>query len=264
MKALNEKYLNHKIFERLIEYSEFYNRLALHTFHWTSQGTRTLLNMDTYVYSSMQGTLESIHDVLKRGRINDAYTLLRKFCDSTIINVYSNLYLQDHFSIENFVVAKIENWRTGKEQIPYYGTMSQYIKNSPKLAPVNSLLNPTKKLYQEIRERCNMHTHYNFYATLLLNDNEVNITDDRIKSLDQFSQDVEDVFIRHLSYIFYLMDHYMMASDYIDSLNIGMPPEEGSENFVEPFIQNMLNKVVRAKRPDLYDLVKENTDRMLD
>ena len=42
--------------------------------------------------------------------MNDAYTLLRKYYDAAIINIYTNLYLEDNFSIENFVVDKIENW----------------------------------------------------------------------------------------------------------------------------------------------------------
>ena len=97
---------------------------------FVSPGTKAIGNIDTYVYLSMHGTVESIKIVLLAGRINDAYALLRKYYDSVVINVYSNLYLKDNFSIENFVVEKINNWRQGKETLPDYRVMSQYIRAS--------------------------------------------------------------------------------------------------------------------------------------
>src|SRR5690606_29704677 len=107
---------------------------------------------------SMQGTLDSMHDLLLKGRINDAYSLLRKFYDSTIINVYSNLYLEDHFSLDNFVVTQIDNWRKGIDKLPEYRIMSQYIKTSSKLKAITDLLQQDQT-YKNIRERCNDHTH---------------------------------------------------------------------------------------------------------
>lgn len=103
-------------------------------FSFASMGTKAFCNIDTYVYSSMQGTVESIKTILLAGRINDAYALLRKYHDSAVINVYSNLYLRNNFSIENFVVEKIHNWLQGKEKLPEYRIMSQYIKTSEALS----------------------------------------------------------------------------------------------------------------------------------
>ena len=42
-----------------------------------------------------------------------------------------------------------------------------------------------------------------------------------------------------------------MSSDYIDSLDVGATPVKGSQNFVTAFIQDIFNKVIKAKRPDL-------------
>ena len=69
-------------------------------------GTKAILNIDTYIFSSIQGTVDSIKTILTNGRINDSYALLRKYYDSTIINIYSSLYLQDNHSLENFIVEK--------------------------------------------------------------------------------------------------------------------------------------------------------------
>src|SRR3989304_2395745 len=127
--TIDNTYKEHHVFTQLSEYADFYKSLAFSIFGFITQGTKTICNIDSYVYSSIQGTLESIKDILIKGRMNDSYALLRKYYDSTIINVYSNLYLNEHFSIDNFVVKKIDNWLKGKEKLPEYRVMSQYVRS---------------------------------------------------------------------------------------------------------------------------------------
>ena len=69
-------YTEHYVFEQLAKCSEFYDNLASSIMQFVSMGTGSVLNIDTYVYSSMQGTLESIREILLHGRVNDAYALL--------------------------------------------------------------------------------------------------------------------------------------------------------------------------------------------
>jgi len=142
--TIDHAYKNHHVFEQLSKYAEFYKSLSFSIMGFISQGTKSALNIDTHVYSSIQGSLESIKDILIQGRINDAYALLRKYYDVAIINIYSDLYLDDHFNLENFVVDKIENWLQGKEKLPEYRVMSQYIRASGKLSKINDLINKDK------------------------------------------------------------------------------------------------------------------------
>jgi hypothetical protein len=173
------------------------------------------------------------------------------------INIYTNLYLEDHFSLKNFVVEKINNWLLGKEKLPEYRVMRKYIRDSPKLQAISDLIYKDTT-YRDLRDRCNNHLHYNFYRYTLLNDNEV-VNIDRLAILTQLSRDLESVFIFHLAYLFYLNDHYMMASDYVDSLDLGLIPEDGSENYVAPFIQDIFDTVIQPTRPDLAAAIKGNT-----
>lgn len=255
--TIDGKYKEHQIFAQISEYADFYKSISFSVFGFMTQGTKALTNIDTYVYSSIKGTLESINDILLKGRINDSYALLRKYYDSAIINVYTNLYLEDNFSLDNFVVEKIDKWINGKEQLPEYRTMSQYIRNSTKLTNINKLLYKDKT-YKTIRDRCNDHTHYNFYKNILLNDNEIYL-ENRLEYLDTFSIDLERIFLMHLSYMFYLNDHYMMSSDYVDSLDCGLPPEEGSQYFVAPFVQKIFDTVIRKNRVDIAEEIKNKT-----
>lgn len=259
---LGKEYIEHQIFKQLRHYSDFYDSLSFSIMNWISEGTNAVLNLDTYTYSSVKGTIESIEDVLKKGRINDGYSLLRKYFDSTMINVYANLYLIDHFSFDNFIVSQIDNWRKGTEKIPEYRVISKYIKESSKLTSINKLLQIDKR-YEKIRDRCNDHTHYNFYFNVLLNDNEIH-NPNRVKYLNTFSTDIEAIFIQHFSYIFFLNDHYMMSSAYTDYLDVGMTPVEDSQYWVASFIQKTFDDIIKVKRPDIADEIKRNTAMQLD
>ena len=260
--TIDNSYKEHRVFTKLSEYADFYKSLSFSIFPFITQGTRASCNIDSYVYSSIQGTLESINDILKKGRINDSYALLRKYYDSIIINVYSNLYLSDNFRIENFIVDKINNWIKGKEKLPEYRVMSQYIRSSKKFSKINKLLHKDKT-YKNIRDRCNDHTHYNYFMNVMLNDNEAYL-ENRLSSLDTFSNDLENIFVLHFSYIFYLNDHYMMSSDYCDSMDCGLTPERDSEYFVAPFVQKVFDSVIKTNRPDVAKEIKSKTSMKLD
>ena len=259
---IDNAYKTHQVFKQLSKYAKFYESLSFSIMHFISQGTKSLINIDTYVYSSIQGTLESIKDILIQGRINDSYALLRKYYDVVIINIYSDLYLDDHFNLENFVVDQINNWLQGKKKLPKYRVMSNYIRASSKLTKINNLIYKDGT-YKELRDRCNDHMHYNFYYNLLLNDNDIYLRN-RIAILDKFSKDLENIFILHLSYLFYLSDHYMMSRDYGDSMDCGLTPEEGSQYYVAPFIQEVFDTVIKKNRLDLATEIKAKTSMLLE
>lgn len=259
---LGKEYSEHKVFDELKSYSDFYDSLSFSIMGWVSQGTKAILNLDTYAYSSIKGTVDSIREILTKGRINDAYALTRKYFDSTFINIYANLYLQDNFSTDNFIVEKIDNWRKGTETIPEYRVISRYIKESQKLKPISDLLKKDDR-YKKLRDRCNDNTHYNFYHNVLLNDNKIH-NPNRIKYLDAISFDMRALFIQHFAYIFYLNDHYFMSSDYVDYLDVGMTPEEDSQYWAATFIQAVYTEIIEKYRPDIAKVIKDKTEMKLE
>ena len=258
----DKEYQWHMVFNELALYLEFYEHLSFSAFRWISMGTKSIVgNIDTYMFSSIKGTISSINSILKDGRINDAYALLRKYHDSVIINIYSNLYLKKEFSLSNFIVKQIDDWVSGKDKLPEYRIMSKYIKDAYEVVELTAIINSDNR-YKEIRDRCNDHTHYNFYKNALLNDNEVHIPG-RHNILNQFLKDLRDLFIFHLSYIFYIKDNYMMSSDYMDSLECNCEPEEGSQYWVASFVQEIFITRITAYRPDIAELIKSNTSMQL-
>ena len=208
---MNKAYVEHPVFEQLSKYSTFYEDLAFQMMSFVTLGIQSAINIDMAVYDSMQGTLESMSDILSKGHINDAYALLRKYYDAAIINIYTNIYLDENVSIENFVVEKIENWLKGKEQLPPIQVMNTYIEKSSRVANIYKLLHKDTR-YSELKDRCNDNVHYNFYHNVRLNNNQT-FLENRAPILNRFSKDLENIFILHLSYLFSIKEQYMMSRD---------------------------------------------------
>ncbi|MGD9107593.1 MAG: cupin domain-containing protein [Gammaproteobacteria bacterium] len=255
----NEEYKNHHVFSVLDKMADFYRSLGDLIFCRVTVGlnAKASINIDSYFYPSVKGTIESIKSTLKNGRINDAYALLRKFHDSSIINIYSNVYLEDNCSLENFIVEKIQSWICGKDQLPEYRIMSQYIRDSKKLTALTNLLYKDDT-YKKIRDRCQDHLHYNYFHCAVLNDNE-RPCERRISALNMFLYDIRQLFILHISYLFYLKPIYMMSSDYEDHMDMGHTPPENCQYWVARFVQEIFDEIIKKDRPDIAKLIKEDT-----
>ncbi len=71
-----DDYLKHKVFDDLEYMRQFYYSLSNSSHSFVASGTKGIGNYASYVYSAIEGTLDSITALLTRGRINDAYTLI--------------------------------------------------------------------------------------------------------------------------------------------------------------------------------------------
>lgn len=255
---LDKEYQEHAIFNELEQYIQFYDRLSFSILQWLHMGIRGgIFNYESYLLSSVKGTIESIKTLLINGRLNDAYSLTRKYHDSVIINIYADLYLEDNFSIENMVVQQINNWLQGKEKLPEYKIMNNYLSNHKKLQSINKLL-LHEKYYTHLRQRLNDHTHYNFFQYMMFNDNEIH-NPKRIETLGQMSNDVRDIFIKHFIWLFTIKGHYMMSSDYVDYLDYGETPPEDSQYDVANFVQEVFDDIIKIHREDLAIELKNST-----
>lgn len=261
MNSTDTKYIDHKIFEELIYYAEFYESLSLSVMSFPTRGTTAIMNMDTYVFMSMKGTIESINIVLKDGKLNDAYALLRKYYDSTMINAYTNLYISQNAGKGGLYITKINDWLHGKKKLPEISKMAKYLNDAPSLSELNNLFNSDER-YKSIRKRCNDNMHYNFFSLLMLNDGRIYMTE-RIQHLEQLRKDIRDVFILNIAYILMINEHYMVSLDYVDHLDFGMLPPENSQYWVATFVQEMVNKILLEERPDILELLKSSTNMEL-
>ena len=177
--------------------------------------------------------------------------------------IYIILYLENNFNAEkNMIVEKIDNWLNGREKLPKYKTMENYIRdNSNKLEKINKLLN--NNVYSNIRKRCNDHIHYNYFQYMTSNDNQI-FNPQRITFLNQLSSDIRYIFIKHFILLFTLNESYMMSSDYVDYLDIGETPPEGTQYLVAPFIQDVFDNIIKVYKKDLAAEIKKITHMKLE
>jgi hypothetical protein len=157
-------------------------------------------------------------------------------------------------------VEEIEKWLSGQEKLPPSRVFSQAISEAPALQELKALFDPDK--YTQISERCNDHVHINFFHNLRVNETTIDYQL-QSKLLELFGTDFKDLFIKHLAYIFYLKQEYMASSDYIDYLDCGMTPPNGSQYWVSGLVQKTFDTVITPRRPDVRDFIKSNTEMEL-
>ncbi|MEI7986758.1 MAG: hypothetical protein WCI55_14115 [Armatimonadota bacterium] len=239
--------------------------------------TRNLVgNLDSSFFDSMEGTVESIKDVLLGGRFADAYSLLRRFMDTTRMQVYvmhclRSSRLTDDFDAldtidsdseaflelveriaQNYYVENVEKWLTGDLSMKVLKP-SQF--GSATIDELNSILDKTK--YQLVLDRCNEHLHMNYYKNLRLNHTNID-NSTQLTLLSQFSRDFRHIYIWHLAHVFTLHPEYMASTDYVDALDCGEPPEEGSQNWVAPVVQEVFDLIITPYSPDVTNFIREN------
>lgn len=241
-----DDYLKHKVFDDLKYMREFYDSLSCSCFSFVASGTKGIVNYASYVYSSIEGTLDSITTLLTKGRINDAYTLIRKLFDDIILEIYMDVTLKDKFSLENYIVEEVNEWIQGKHRILKSEKILKYLKTSERTRDLYPLLGWDTYLKRN-RELLDDSVHSNRFHLMLLNCNKVYL-DDRERHLKNCEIVLNQLFLLHLSFIFHLNPHYLMASDYMDYLEMGETPPEGSEAWIASFAQDAFDKVIKPHK----------------
>lgn len=257
--VINDKeYQSHDVFCLLNSLIEFYNSVFMLGPDFLTDGVVSgLLNIDKVVCGSLAGTLDSVKVVLKEGRVNDAYALLRKYYDGIIAGVYVNVYIAENYRPESFVIEKIQNWVKNKQKLPSVEDMLKTIRKYKPLEDLEKLFD-FDGLYYRIRRLTNGNTHYNKLYYLWLNNNMI-YNPNRIIELKNTYECILHLFILHFAYMYSLNPHYMMSMDYVDALELGIPPEEGAQYWVATHVKEVFEKYVITKRPDIAEYMRAHT-----
>lgn len=240
---MHEAYFKHKVFDDLKYMKKFYDLISMSCFSFMATGTHGITNYTSYVYSAIEGTLDSITILLKKGRINDVYTLIRKLFDDILLEIYMGVILKDKISIDNFFVQEVNEWIQGKHRVPKTEKILKCLKDSPRTKDLYPLFGWNTYLKKN-RELLDDSVHSNRFTLMLLNCNMIYI-EDRVRHLKNCEVMLNQLFLIHLSFIFHLNSHYLMASDYLDCMEMGMIPPIGSENWIAQFAQDAFDKIIK-------------------
>lgn len=125
--------------------------------------------------------------------------------------------------------------------------MAKEIGKNPTLSDVTKLIKEEDtSSFNKKRQTCNNNVHYNSCGTFILNNFRLIRTTDIWKvHLQNIKDTVVQFFTLHFSYIYILHPEYYVASDYVDCLDCGLTPPEGSQYLVANYVQEMFDKYIK-------------------
>ena len=265
-RGLGIKYYKHKIFEFLEDLYYFYGFIATSSCD-TADGLMITgkFSVGYHIYSSIQGTIESIKILIYAGRLNDVFALSRKYDDAILTVLYiTKLIKQDESKIIeteedlNSILTNslVREWSDKpKDEIKkidnYMWELLGLQSNDP---------SSCKGEEKNQRQKCNDNVHYNSLSVFTNNDYETLQQNNKgLILLDQLYDVLLQSFAMHFSYL-YIMKPYIYASnEYISSLEDGIQPEEGSERWVTSIVQDVFDKYIKAEYKEAANyLIKMN------
>lgn len=263
---IGKDYYDHKVFQTLKDIIGFYGCVSYRSFSFPIYPLKNgLRNLDCDLFSSIGGTLESVSVILMNGRINDGYSLLRKYNDAIVIQTYIEIEaLKGNPILKNFdakSIGKLEEWTLKvndfvKDDKKMYKTILEH----EKLKEINGIMNIRRKDsdYSKYRDLCNDNVHYNSFKYFLLNKYEYNegvYKKEALKALDELDEIVKNLFCLHFAYIKCLHGEYFMEDiDFVDPKLL----QEGYQLGLCPFVTDMIENYVKPFNPQLTDYLLRN------
>ena len=247
---LSDAYKKHQLFEEINYIREFYDSLSFSSIFIYPKGTTAYLNFASYIYTAIQGTLDSIQTLLRIGRINDAYTLVRKYFDDVLLEIYIDVIRKEKFDREECLVVKdVDEWLKGKHRIPTLRKLLLILEQSDFTKDIYTFFG-WNTYFKHNRDFLDDSVHGNRYSLIILNCNRIAI-ENREKHLQNILIIINQIFVMHLAFIFHLNPMFLRASDYMDNIEMNMKPPKGSENRIAPFAQQAFDKYLKQKKYSL-------------
>lgn len=248
---LSKEYKEHVIFKNLDSFSEFYDFISINSYSFLPDGLPgTFPNIDTYIFSAIRGTIDSVRLLLKNAHLNDAFAIVRKYFDEVLLDVYMTVYRQEQIKknpeVLLFTVERVKQWLDESFRIPKYDDMIKYFERSESYRSLFAYFDFEKR-YRKIRELLDDNMHMNSYQLMITNDNEV-YNQYRTRYLNLLNTCMNDLFRYHFASSIYLNPHYFMASDHVDCLDLGLTPPEGSENWIANIAQRMFDNIIKPHK----------------
>lgn len=203
-------------------------------------------------------TLKNIKSCLANGSLSDAYTLLRKVRDESLLYLYFLTIVKNHNS------KRVESNRKIKDLFDWYDSKISFIKNEDIFNYI--------RMYQNVDCVISEHKLDSEWEVLRIKLNDYVHTKGRQNAFSNFSQIYdyetgfdeirEDIKYVAVSIIFILLlidSTIIMSTDYIDHLEMNISPPEGSQYEVAPIVQDFINTYLKSYNNELVSFIKETS-----
>lgn len=259
-RGLSMEYYNHKVFDLLADLNYFYDFLSDSCCN-TGDGCMIAgkFSVNSNIYSSIQGTIESIKILVFAGRLNDAFALTRKLEDAIYTDLYTNILIKqdelkmvdpkeeikniwDKSIVRKWVFHEEKLWGDKKKTL---STIKVEIKKvDPELG---NLFEDMEKKSND-RQVCNNNVHYNSWETFAINDfHYLSGTRKGVRLLNDLYDIVLRLFVYHFSYTYIQRGFIYGPYDYINYLEEGLEPEPDSQYWVAQIVQDVFDKYIKTE-----------------
>lgn len=265
-RGLGKDYYFHKIFDFLDDLELFYDALSINSCSLVYGVLVTgKVSIDTAMYTSIEGTIESIKFLIYAGRLGDAFALVRKYADGVFVNLYlytllaraEDAYLTPEKTLEDIALeADIHSWSCDRWRLFYkldkvYHSLMQVDSQLGELLGINQFGVSTNIDY---RQCCNDSIHYNSWESFAINNYlYVGLGRKGGDLLDELYAIMMSHFILHFSYTYVQRPMLYRSSYYDDCLDGGETSVENSQYWVDSIFQKIFDKYIRKENEKVAD-----------
>lgn len=236
-------------------------------------------------FSATQNTLQSIVQCCKISSFADARMLIRKYRDDLFQAIFfiEQIKAYEEFSVigtpiptelnnDIEIIMHWHNYKKLEELEKIDKAKYEKICNTRKrildathykntllhLPIVNELCSRFfNETWEYINIQANDYTHSNTLKSLKDNVLDLHDYDDSQNNLNNVIEQLQLVTIYAISILFLTNSHQFRSSDYIDYLDMGETPPEGSQHWIPPVIQDFFDKYLSLVDPQLKDYLKD-------
>jgi hypothetical protein len=203
----------------------------------------SLLNVGSIIFSAIKNRLKTLRFAVRNGFISDAYVLIRMIYEDIFTYIYLEVKMGNGRGDND-----IKQWIEGKKKL-HSLNINQLIlfltRNNNDIKACFDLLEVSGK-YKDIKSYCNDYVHNNKLSNLILNADEFN--KGGAGHYERMS-----VYLKALNSLLFaciciLKPHYASSSDYMDHLELGLSPPDGSQYWVAPFMQEEFDRLHRSNK----------------
>lgn len=207
-------------------------------------------------------SLSSCIECCKCGCFSDANILLRKYRDDLFFILYILVYKDSQkFGKTDEMEKNIEKWLNNNLSNLNISEVLKTIATSPNLSETVKKYK-LKTYFDDINSRLNDYVHGNGRIYYNKNVNGYN-ADELISTLNKIIDDARYI-TTTFTFLLSLCSPYLISStDYIDCLDLGISPTEGSQYRVAPFIENFFRNNIGVIDSNGIEYLAQKTYMML-
>lgn len=261
-KIISQSESYQKYLDEIHDTERFLNNLGFLTFG------RDYIMLESHVFSlqalltSCELSVGSIASCCETGCIADANTLLRKYIDDLFFYLYILVWDSNSKSgEESKTTAKMEKnilqWLKNDLLNLKIGIIMEHITHLKKINVAVETYQ-LRSSYERIRKRLNDYVHSNGISYYNYNVASCNKNEFQNK-LERLLQDMRFATTSFLFFLTLCSPVSVMSSDYIDHMESGEVPPEGSQYWVAPFIVTFLEDNSDLVNKDYLNYLRDNT-----